>query len=115
MQGETLESCEVDAPALIEASPDILDALVLDENVVISVASGYIPKPSDDLHALVCSLYLLWWNVESNTFYTNGVADVEKIRKFWAEKVHGEAWVKAFECASKTDYEGLKQKMKQVL
>jgi hypothetical protein len=48
MQGETLESCKVDAPALIEASPDILDALVLDKNVVISVASDYIPKPSDD-------------------------------------------------------------------
>ena len=115
MQGETIESCDVEHPALIEASPGILNALILDGNIVISVDPNYMPQPADDLHALVCSLYRLFWNIEEKIFQTNGIIDVEKIRTFWTERVRGEAWIKAFECARNTDYEGLKKQMKQLL
>ena len=112
MQGDNLEKCMVKAPVLIEASHPILDALFFnEESHQFLVDADYQPQPSDDLCALVCSLFRLLHKSPRSIFCTDGTEDLDKIRSFWKQCGDCEGWANAFSRARDADYDGLKREL----
>lgn len=74
----------------------------------------YCPKPADDLYALVCSLFIVFYEPRNIFFETDGKDDVAKISSFWKTCAGRIGWKRALQAAEACNYGNLKNILSEI-